>query len=157
MPSYFTQAQIDALTAARDAARSVSETALGAYRPAYDLLFQLISNDDAPASFVDHNSWMWVSGARYPGTEIRQGPMGKIRASRTPFRRPEQAVMAGKAGEGNCQNGFAAALGQVEHPLGLLQSARQAAHIIKHTGKLGAYGIKGVVHPPAGIDGAIGK
>ena len=83
--------------------------------------------------------------------------MGKIRVCGAPFRRLEQAVMAGKAGEGNCKNGFAAALGQVEHPFGLLQSACQAAHIIEHAGKLGPYGIKGVVHPSAGIDGSIGK
>ena len=65
--------------------------------------------------------------------------------------------MAGKAGQCNCKNGLAAALGQVEHPFGLLQSARQAAHIIEHAGKLGPYRIKGVVYPSAGIDGAIGK
>ena len=83
--------------------------------------------------------------------------MGKIRACGAAFRRLEQAVMAGKAGERNGQNGFAAALGQVEHPFGLLQAARQAAHIIKYAGKLRSHGIKGVVNPSAGIDGAVGK
>ena len=83
--------------------------------------------------------------------------MGKIRACRAAFRRLEQAVMAGKAGKRNCQNGLAAALGQVEHPFGLLQAARQAAHILEYAGKLRPHGIKGAVNPSAGIDGAIGK
>ncbi len=83
--------------------------------------------------------------------------MGKIRACGTAFGWLEQAVIAGKAGQCYGQNGFAAALGQVEHPFGLLQAARQAAHLVEYAGKLRPNGIKSVMNPSAGVDGAIGK
>ena len=83
--------------------------------------------------------------------------MGETRACGAALRRLDQAVVAGQAGERNGENRLAAALGQMQHPFGLLQPTREAAHIIEYAGKLRSHRIKGVVNPPSGIDGAVGQ
>jgi hypothetical protein len=73
-----TDAQKAQLQPLIDSAVAAGPTALGAWAPVYDQLYQYISNDtmSGPAAGVDNNVWLWVRGARL--VNAGQGPFANF-------------------------------------------------------------------------------
>ena len=74
-----TQAQIDALQAAYDAALMQDQAQSGVWREAYDLLYGFVTNTEGEPRTdvpVDPGTWLWLKGARFVNSG--EGAFGKL-------------------------------------------------------------------------------
>ena len=63
----FTSEELDEITLAVAAVSSISDQTLGKYRPVYDLIYDILTNNEGyyirPVEGLETNVWTWVSGA----------------------------------------------------------------------------------------------